>query len=98
MTDYEWRKELYKRMPSPENARQEKLYWMVRNINRELCQHGSASVFEGRGLGPGNREFVLSVGREVEQMYLEKGYDVQFYEYSKNNKDSYFWMKIKVKG
>lgn len=94
MTMAEYKKALAEHIPMPTTIQQELLMENVMSINKMLKKRGSAYLCAGRG--DGNRTTLCAMARNIKSLYQAKGYKVGLYEYSQNNKDSYFSMTIEI--
>ena len=92
MTMIEYKKAISENIPLPTTIQQELLMKAVMNINEQLKQGGSAHLSAGRH--DGNRTTLCAMARNIKNLYKSKGYEVSLYEYSQNNRDSYFSMTI----
>lgn len=96
MTMADYKKALAQHIPMPATIQQELLMKAVMNINEQLKKKGSAYLSAGRC--DGNRTTLCAMARSIKNLYKSKGYAVSLYEYSENNRDSYFCMSIEIGG
>lgn len=94
MTMAEYKKALAEHIPMPTTIQQELLMENVMSINEMLKKRGSAYLHAGRN--DGNRTTLCAMARNIKSLYQAKGYKVSLYEYSQNNRDSYFSMTIEI--
>lgn len=94
MTMNEYKKKLEDSIPTPTTVQQSLVAEMVSLINEDLMTKGGVSISAGRG--DGNRKALCQAARTVAKLYEDKGYTVCLYEYSENNRNSYFTMGILI--
>lgn len=94
MTMAEYKKALAEHIPMPSTIQQELLMQNVMNVNKMLKKYGYAHLYAGRN--DGNRTTLCGIARNIKSLYQAKGYKVSLYEYSQNNRDSYFSMTIEI--
>lgn len=96
MTMNEYTKSIMENIPTPATVRQSLVQQFVVMAINELTTKGEANLFGGRCGIEGNRNVLCATARKVRTMFKEKGYIVSLYEYSTNNRDSYFSMTIRA--
>lgn len=88
----EYYAELLNSIPSPETLQQMKFAENIEKITESLIKNGRC-YFTSCGCGSRERE-VMMVKRII-KVFEEKGYQVNYYIYSKNN-SSIFWCDISM--
>lgn len=96
MTMNEYTESIMKNIPTPANVRQTLVQQFVSMVINDLTTKGEAHLFGGRYGMDGNRNILCATARKVQAMFKEKGYRVSLYEYSKNNRNSYFSLSIRL--
>ena len=96
MTMAEYKKAIAENIPLPSTIQQEMLMNAVMNVNDQLKRNGEAHLSAGRYSG--NRATLCAMAHSVKKMYQDKGYTVDLYEYSQNNRNDYFSMTIEIGG
>lgn len=92
----EYTESIMKNIPTPANVRQTLVQQFVSMVINDLTTKGEAHLFGGRYGMDGNRNILCATARKVAAMFKEKGYRVSLYEYSKNNRNSYFSLSIRL--
>ena len=95
MTMNEYTKSIMENIPAPATVRQSLVQQFVTMAINDLTTKGEAHLFGGRYGIDGNRNVLCATARKVQAMFEAKGYIVSLYEYSTNNRDSYFSMTIR---
>lgn len=92
MKDYT--KILAEHIPMPTTIQQALLVKNMMKLNESLKERGLAHL--EMGCNDGSRSTLCAMARNLRQLYLNRGYKVDLYEYSQSRKDRYFSLIIEI--
>lgn len=89
----EYYNELLENIPTPETLMQMKL---AENIERAVAELSRCGRYYFTSCSTGSRKSELAILHKMIKIFKDKGYNVDYYEYSENNSRNIFWADISM--